>query len=221
MGQASERASEREGEEACALALVLTPCPAPAPPPALAVAPARYNKVFVDAYWNSREKSFHYHLFRLMSSWAVVVDIWFLDPQTIRPGEDGAAFATRIQRMIASRANLRPVTWDGYMKRVSRRARARVGRGRGETADAAPQRRSAAAPQRLTAPTPFSPRFPPARPHLPRPRRSSAIAPLSLSRSLSRSLALSLSLALSRSLALSLSRALSLAAGTGSRARAS
>ena len=76
----------------------------------------KYNKVFVDAYWNSREKSFHYHLFRLMSSWAVVVDIWFLDPQYMRPGEDGAAFATRIQRMIASRANLRPVTWDGYMK---------------------------------------------------------------------------------------------------------
>ena len=66
-----------------------------------------------------------------MSSWAVVVDIWFLDPQTIRPGEDGAAFATRIQRMIASRANLRPVTWDGYMKRVSRRARAARSRSRG------------------------------------------------------------------------------------------
>ena len=76
----------------------------------------KYNKVFSDAYWNSREKSFHYHLFRLMSSWAVVVDIWFLDPQVARPGEDGAAFATRIQRMIASRANLKPVTWDGYMK---------------------------------------------------------------------------------------------------------
>jgi hypothetical protein len=76
----------------------------------------KYNKVFVDAYWNSREKSFHYHLFRLMSSWCVVVDVWFLDPQRIRAGESGAAFATRIQRMIADRASLRPVAWDGYMK---------------------------------------------------------------------------------------------------------
>ena len=169
------------------------PLPAPAPPQALAVPPARYNKVFVDAYWNSREKSFHYHLFRLMSSWAVVVDIWFLDPQTIRPGEDGAAFATRIQRMIASRANLRPVTWDGYMKRVSRRARARVGRGRGETADAAPQ--CDAAPQRRSA--------------LPRPHPSlpAFLLPAPIYSALANPLLFSL--------------ALSLAAGTGSRARAS
>jgi hypothetical protein len=51
-----------------------------------------------------------------MSSWCVVVDVWFLDPQRIRAGESGAAFATRIQRMIADRASLRPVAWDGYMK---------------------------------------------------------------------------------------------------------
>lgn len=76
----------------------------------------KYNKVFVDAYWNSREQSFHYHLFRLMRSWAVVVDIWFLDPQMIRPGESGADFAMRVQHMIAARANLKPVAWDGYMK---------------------------------------------------------------------------------------------------------
>jgi glycerol-3-phosphate O-acyltransferase 3/4 len=76
----------------------------------------KYNKVFVDAYWNSREQSFHYHLFRLMRSWAVVVDIWFLDPQMIRPGESGADFAMRVQHLIAARANLKPVAWDGYMK---------------------------------------------------------------------------------------------------------
>jgi nucleoside diphosphate kinase len=41
-------------------------------------------QVFVDAYWNSREQSFLQHLIRLMTSWAVVADVWFLDQQTIR-----------------------------------------------------------------------------------------------------------------------------------------
>ena len=107
--------------------------------------------MFVDAYWNSREKSFHYHLFRLMSSWAVVVDIWFLDPQTIRPGEDGAAFATRIQRMIASRANLRPVTWDGYMKRVA------AGRGGRASTQRSERAKAPAQAQQLTHPGPLAP----------------------------------------------------------------
>jgi glycerol-3-phosphate O-acyltransferase 3/4 len=76
----------------------------------------KYNKVFVDGYWNSREQSFAQHLFRLMTSWAVVADIWFMDTQKIRPGESPADFATRVQRMIAARAGLKPVSWDGYMK---------------------------------------------------------------------------------------------------------
>ena len=32
----------------------------------------KYNSIFVDAYWNSREQSFAQHLLRLMTSWAVV-----------------------------------------------------------------------------------------------------------------------------------------------------
>ena len=76
----------------------------------------KYNKVFVDAYWNSREQSFFQHLLRLMTSWAVVVDVWFLDQQHIRPGESAADFATRVQRMIAARAGIKAVDWDGYMK---------------------------------------------------------------------------------------------------------
>jgi hypothetical protein len=62
----------------------------------------KYNKVFVDAYWNSREQSFLQHLLRLMTSWAVVVDVWFLDQQTIRAGESAEDFATRVQRLVAA-----------------------------------------------------------------------------------------------------------------------
>lgn len=47
----------------------------------------KYNKIFVDAFWNSRKESFGKHLFRLMTSWALVCDVYFLEPQSIRPGK--------------------------------------------------------------------------------------------------------------------------------------
>jgi hypothetical protein len=53
---------------------------------------------------------------RLMTAWCVVVDVWFMDPQTIGPGEDAVAFAERVQKMIAKRAGLEAVQWDGYLK---------------------------------------------------------------------------------------------------------
>ncbi len=44
----------------------------------------RYNKIFVDAFWNSKRQSFGKHIYRLMSSWALVCDVWFLEPQVSR-----------------------------------------------------------------------------------------------------------------------------------------
>ncbi|KAG2445308.1 hypothetical protein HYH02_008774 [Chlamydomonas schloesseri] len=76
----------------------------------------KYNKIFVDAFWNSRRESFGKHLFRLLTSWALVCDIYFLEPQTIREGETPQEFAGRVQAMIAKYANLRIVPWDGYLK---------------------------------------------------------------------------------------------------------
>jgi glycerol-3-phosphate O-acyltransferase 3/4 len=38
-------------------------------------------QVFVDAYWNSRAQTFAQHLFSMMTSWAVVCDVWFMDQQ--------------------------------------------------------------------------------------------------------------------------------------------
>ena len=76
----------------------------------------KYNKNFVDAFWNSRRQSFTNHLFRLMTSWMLVVDVHFLEPQRQREGESTIAFAQRVQGMIASRAGLKIVPWDGYLK---------------------------------------------------------------------------------------------------------
>jgi len=41
----------------------------------------KYNKTFVDAYWISRERPFHWHLFDIMTSWAMVAEVHFLEPQ--------------------------------------------------------------------------------------------------------------------------------------------
>eukprot|EP00897_Mesotaenium_endlicherianum_P007428 jgi/Mesen1/6713/ME000344S05996 len=76
----------------------------------------KYNKIFVDAFWNSKKQSFTKHLFCLMTSWAVVADVWFLEPQSIRPGETAIDFANRVRDMIAQRAGIKKVPWDGYLK---------------------------------------------------------------------------------------------------------
>ncbi|KAL5721065.1 glycerol-3-phosphate 1-O-acyltransferase [Ranunculus cassubicifolius] len=75
-----------------------------------------YNKIFVDAFWNSKQQSFGMHLFQLMTSWAVVCDVWYLEPQTLRPGETAIEFAERVRDIISVRAGLRKVPWDGYLK---------------------------------------------------------------------------------------------------------
>ena len=53
---------------------------------------------------------------KLMSSWAVVCDVYFLEPQAKRPEETSQQFAERVQHMIATRAKLKVAPWDGYLK---------------------------------------------------------------------------------------------------------
>lgn len=67
----------------------------------------KYNKIFVDAFWNSKRQSFTQHLLRLMTSWAVVCDVYFLEPQHRLPNESVDDFAARVQAMIARRAGLK------------------------------------------------------------------------------------------------------------------
>jgi len=76
----------------------------------------RYNKTFVDAFWNSKRQSFTQHLLTLMTSWAVVADVYSLEPQRRAPGESTEDFASRVQHIIAERAGLTVVPMDGYWK---------------------------------------------------------------------------------------------------------
>ncbi|KAM9945358.1 hypothetical protein ACTFIT_003614 [Dictyostelium discoideum] len=76
----------------------------------------KYNTLFVDAFWNSKKQSFIRHMFNLMTSWAFVCDVWYLEPQTIREGETATQFANRVKAMIAKKAGIINVPWDGYLK---------------------------------------------------------------------------------------------------------
>jgi glycerol-3-phosphate O-acyltransferase 3/4 len=76
----------------------------------------KYNKIFVDAFWSSRSQSFTMHLIELMTSWAVVADVYFLEPQEKAEGETAIEFASRVQNMIAKKAGLKVVPWNGMLK---------------------------------------------------------------------------------------------------------
>ena len=53
---------------------------------------------------------------KLMTSWAVVCDVYFLEPQKKGKDESAQQFAERVQRLIAERAKLQIAPWDGYLK---------------------------------------------------------------------------------------------------------
>lgn len=76
----------------------------------------KYNKIFVDAFWNSKRQSFTAHLAKIMRSWALVCDVYFLEPQKRKKGESAQEFAERVQHMIANKAGLKVAPWDGYLK---------------------------------------------------------------------------------------------------------
>lgn len=77
----------------------------------------KYHRRFGDPFWNSQTTSFPRHLFDLMTSWAVVCDVYYMEPQTLQPGETAVQFANRVKRLICEQAGLISVNWDGFLKR--------------------------------------------------------------------------------------------------------
>jgi len=76
----------------------------------------KYNPSFIDAYWISRERSFAAHIMDMMTSWAMVAEVHFLEPQIIKKDENAIQFAARVKKMIADAAGLKNVEWNGYLK---------------------------------------------------------------------------------------------------------
>lgn len=78
----------------------------------------KYNKSFSDPFWNSKRESFLWHLIRLMTSWCLVVDIYFMDAKKREPGEATLPFVNRVKAAIAKQAGIINKPWDGFMKHV-------------------------------------------------------------------------------------------------------
>ncbi|KAK4538720.1 hypothetical protein CDCA_CDCA19G4745 [Cyanidium caldarium] len=81
----------------------------------------KYHKLFADAFWNSQEESFAWHMVRIWTSWALVADVFFLDPMVqgeLDAQETPTEFAARVKQAICEAAGLKPVEIDGYYKRM-------------------------------------------------------------------------------------------------------
>ncbi|KAL2347708.1 hypothetical protein Fmac_001708 [Flemingia macrophylla] len=61
------------------------------------------------------KQSFTMHLLQLMTSWAVVCDVWYLEPRDLNPGETPIEFAERVRNITSVRAGLKKVPWDEYL----------------------------------------------------------------------------------------------------------
>ena len=77
----------------------------------------KYHPEFGDAFWNSSEQSMVTYIIMMMTSWAIVADVWYLPPMTQQEGEDAIAFANRVKREICLQGGLVDLDWDGMLKR--------------------------------------------------------------------------------------------------------
>merc|ERR1719192_836675 len=77
----------------------------------------KYDAKFGDAFWNSSRYSIVTYLLMMMTSWAIVVDVWYLPPMEMRPGENSVEFAERVKHEIAKKGGLVELLWDGNLKR--------------------------------------------------------------------------------------------------------
>ncbi|KAI1238595.1 hypothetical protein IHE44_0013331 [Lamprotornis superbus] len=73
-----------------------------------------YDPRFGDAFWNSTKHSMMTYAFNVLTSWAIVCNVWYLPPME---EEDAVHFADRVKAVIAARAGMSVLPWDGGLKR--------------------------------------------------------------------------------------------------------
>jgi len=77
----------------------------------------KYDPIFGDAFWNSSENGMASYIYLMMTSWAIVCDVWYLPPMTRMQNEDAVDFANRVKAEIARQGGLVDLMWDGNLKR--------------------------------------------------------------------------------------------------------
>jgi len=77
----------------------------------------KYDPKFGDAFWNSSKHSMATYLLMMMTSWAIVCDVWYLPPMYKKEDEDAIDFANKVKKEIARKGGLVDLVWDGNLKR--------------------------------------------------------------------------------------------------------
>uniref|UniRef100_A0A8L8KI71 PlsC domain-containing protein n=1 Tax=Heligmosomoides polygyrus TaxID=6339 RepID=A0A8L8KI71_HELPZ len=77
----------------------------------------KYDSRFGDPFWNSSAQSWCEYVIRMMTSWAIICNIYYLPPMEKLPNEDAMAFASRVKKAIAARGGFVDLEWDGALKR--------------------------------------------------------------------------------------------------------
>lgn len=78
----------------------------------------KYDARFGDAFWNSSRYSMLYYIFNMMTSWAIVCDVWYLPPMYRESDESAIDYANRVKSVIARQGGLVDLAWDGQLKRM-------------------------------------------------------------------------------------------------------
>lgn len=79
----------------------------------------KYNPIFGNAFWNSSKEPMLTYLLNMVTSWAIVCDIWYMPPVVIEEGENAIQFANRVKSDIAAQGGLVDLVWDGGLKRAA------------------------------------------------------------------------------------------------------
>ncbi|XP_052538826.1 glycerol-3-phosphate acyltransferase 3-like isoform X4 [Tympanuchus pallidicinctus] len=77
----------------------------------------KYDPRFGDAFWNSTKYSMMTYGFNVLTSWAIVCNVWYLPPMVKEEEEDAVHFANRVKAVIAARGGMSVLPWDGGLKR--------------------------------------------------------------------------------------------------------
>ncbi|XP_009638292.1 glycerol-3-phosphate acyltransferase 3 isoform X1 [Egretta garzetta] len=77
----------------------------------------KYDPRFGDAFWNSTKYSIMTYIFNVLTSWAIVCNVWYLPPMVKEEEEDAVHFANRVKAVIAAQGGMSVLPWDGGLKR--------------------------------------------------------------------------------------------------------
>lgn len=78
----------------------------------------KYDPRFGDAFWNSSKYGMGQYVLMMMTSWALVCDVWYLPPTQKQEGESSIDYANRVKHIIAKQGGLVDLVWDGQLKRT-------------------------------------------------------------------------------------------------------